>query len=91
MPWLTNQEPATIHNNKGTTFENFICHYSIPASIHSDQSRNFESSVIKELFKIAGVRKGRTTPYHQMGNGQIERFNQTLLQMLSTLDKEKQD
>ena len=72
--------------------ENFIRHYSFPARIHSDQGRNFEISIIKELSKIAGIRKSRTTPYHPMGNRQVERFNQTFLQMLSTLDEEqKQD
>nr|XP_034334873.1 uncharacterized protein LOC117692026 [Crassostrea gigas] len=70
-------------------YEQFICHYSFPERIHSDQGRNFESSVIRELCKIAGVKKSRTTPYHPMGNGQVERFNQTLLKMMGTLDDEQ--
>ena len=66
-------------------FENFIVHYGFPARIHSDQGRNFESSLIKKLCSLAGIHKSRTTPYHLMGNGMIERFNQMLLNMLGTL------
>lgn len=72
-------------------FENFIVHYGFPARLHSDQGRNFESSVIRELCSLAGVEKSRTTPYHPMGNGMVERFNQTLLNMLGTLENHKKD
>ena len=66
-------------------FDNFIVHYGFPARIHSDQGQCFESKLLKELCQIAGVEKSRTTHYHPMGNGQLERFNQTLLKMLGTL------
>ena len=73
-------------------FEQFIVHYGFPARLHSDQGRNFESSVIRELCSFAGVQKSRTIPYHAMGNGMVERFNQTLLNMLGTLqDSQKHD
>ena len=64
-------------------FENFIVHYGFPPRLYSNQGRNFENNVIKELCSLVG--KSRTTPYHPMGNGMTERFNQTLLNMLGTL------
>ena len=44
-------------------FDNFIVHYGFPARIHSDQGKNFESHLIKELCQIARVEKSRKTPY----------------------------
>ena len=70
-------------------WDNFICHYGFPEKFISDQGRNFESDLIKELCKIAGVKKLHTTPYHPQGNGQCERFNSTLCNMLGTLSEEE--
>ena len=70
-------------------FDNFFVHYGLPAKLHSDQGRNFESNLIKELCKLVGVKKTRTTPYHPEGNGMCERFNHTLLNMLGTLTEDQ--
>ena len=70
-------------------WDNFICHYGFPEKFISDQGRNFESDLIKELCKIAGVKKVHTTPYHPQGNGQCDRFNSTLCNMLGTLSEEE--
>ena len=60
--------------------------------MHSDQGRNFESKVIKELCEITRIDEARTTPFHAMGNGTAKRSNRTLLNMLGTLeDHQKAD
>ncbi|XP_039505665.1 uncharacterized protein LOC120461506 [Pimephales promelas] len=55
-----------------------------------DQGSNFESRVIQELSRLYGCRKTHTTSYHPQGNGGCERFNQTLLGLLGTLESEQQ-
>ena len=54
----------------------------------SDQGRNFESKLLKELCILAQIKKMRTTPYRPEGNGSCERFNRTLISMLGTLPEE---
>lgn len=79
-----NQKAITVAK---CLWEQFICHYGYPERLHSDQGPAFESHLIKELCKVAGVRKVRTTPYHPRGNP-VERFNRTL-SMLGTLENKK--
>ena len=60
----------------------FIARFGTPLEIYSDQGRNFESALFKEVLKLLQIKKTRTTAYRPKSNGLIERFNSTLGRMI---------
>ena len=77
---IPDQEASTIAS---VLCAEFFCRFGIPAEIHSDQGRNFESVLFREVCDLMGVQKTRTTAFRPQSDGMIERFNRTLGQMLS--------
>ncbi|KRZ65062.1 Pro-Pol polyprotein, partial [Trichinella sp. T8] len=65
--------------------EKYIAYFGAPDYLHSDQGRSFEASVVLEMCRLFGIEKTRSSLYHRQRNGQAERFNRTLLDMLSIL------
>ena len=78
---MKNMEATTVAS---ILVQEFICHFGVPECIHTDQGHNFEANLIKEICKVLDIKKTRTSPYHPQSDGMIERFNRTLLSMLST-------
>ena len=68
-----------------------FCTLGIPEVLHSDQGRNFESLLLKETLKAFGTNKSHTTAYHPRGDGLVERFNHSLLQMLRSYVETKEE
>ena len=82
---IPNQEATTIANK---LTEELFFRFSLPDQLHSDQGRQFESILISEVCRLLQIQKSRTTAYHPQGDGLIEQFNRTLLDMLSTTIKD---
>ena len=68
----------------------FVSRFGVPDTLHTDQGRNFESSLLKEVCQLLGVSKTRTSPYHPQSDGFVERFNRTLLDLLSIAASENE-
>lgn len=63
--------------------EEVFVRYGIPFTVHSDQGRQYESTLFEEMCKVLHIKKTRTTPYHPQSDDMVERFNKTLVTMLS--------
>ena len=82
-----NQTAKTTAN---ALLNNYFVHYGYPLRLHSDKGANLTGKVISERCKMTGNKRYVTTLYHPMGDGVTERFNQTILNLLSILNlKEK--
>ena len=65
--------------------------YSLPEIVHSDQGRAFESIILRQTLEAFGTKETHTTPYHTQGNGMVERFNWSLLELLRTYVEKEED
>ena len=68
----------------------FVSRFGCPLEIHSDQGSNFESALFKSVCNLLEITKTRTTPYRPSANGQMERYNRTLLQVIRCYIRAKQ-
>ena len=55
--------------------------YGMPEILHSDQEKNFESTLLQQTLATFGIHKSRNTVYHPERDGMVERYNRFLLQM----------
>nr|KAG5699813.1 hypothetical protein BaRGS_013533 [Batillaria attramentaria] len=70
--------------------DTLFSHLGYPLLIHTDQGTNFTSQLFSELCKLLHIIKTRTTPYRPCSNGQVERINRTILQMVRCTLQAKQ-
>ena len=68
-----------------------IARYGCPLELLTDQGRNYESNLFKDLCQLLEVRKKRTSIRNPRCNGQTERFNRTLIRMIKAYLKGQQD
>ena len=81
----------TAYTVADVVVQQFITRFGTPRVIHTDQGKNFESELFKNMRHLLGIKKSRTTTYHAQSDGLVERLNRTLLQILRVMTGERQD
>ncbi len=77
---MPNQEAITVAR---IVVEEFVCRFGVPRQLHSDQGTNFQSALFREMCRLLDCDQTRTSPFHPISDGMIERFNQTAEAMIS--------
>ena len=65
------------------TFWKYVGLFGPPKILLTDQGTEFNNEIMSKLVKLAGIEHRITSAYHPRTNGQTERFNRTMVEMLS--------
>ena len=63
--------------------DDFCTQHGVPRRLLSDRGAQFMAALSTEVYKQMGIRKLYTTAFHPQCNGMVERFMQSLAQMLA--------
>ena len=69
--------------------EHIVCRFGCPESLLSDRGTNFLSALSMKVYELLQINKKTTTAYRPQTNGVTERFNGTLVDMLSIYATER--
>ena len=79
-------EAITLRNIKTKTIVKalvkFFTFVGLPKSVQSDQGSNFMSGVFQQVMHELGIKQYRSSAYHPESQGALERFHQTLKNMI---------
>ena len=62
----------------------FFTLFGLPQSIQSDQGTNFMSNLFQQVMHHLGIKQFKSSAYHPESQGALERFHQTLKNMIRT-------
>ncbi|GFX34249.1 hypothetical protein TNCV_3225991 [Trichonephila clavipes] len=71
-------ENITAETVSRAVFDTWISRFGCPVYLTTDQGRQFEAAVFKELTKFLNTNRIRTTSYHPQANGLVERLHRVL-------------
>ena len=85
---IPNQTAETVANK---LVMEFFSRYGLVLDLHSDQGTNFQSELFRQVCCLLEINQTKTTSYRPCSNGMVERFNQTLVNMITTYVNNEQD
>lgn len=68
----------TVETVARTLYRQYLPRFGVPLEITTDRGTQFESRLFRELTRLIGSHRIRTTSYHPQSNGMVERFHRTL-------------
>jgi len=71
--------------------DNWVAAYGTPATVLSDNGPQFRSTLFQGVCSLLGISNRYSTTYHPQTNGQVERYNRTIVGQLRTYVEDHQD
>ena len=73
-----------------TFLERWICRFSAPVMLVTDQGKEFCNYVLEGVCKLWDVDKKRTSPFHPQTNSAAESYNRSLIKYMRAVIKDNQ-
>lgn len=79
----------TTETVTGIFVREWIARYGCPTYLHTDNGANLESAIMKSVCELLGIVKTHTVSRHPQSDGQVERFNRTVQQILAKIVEDR--
>jgi IS30 family transposase len=79
---LTNVSSATIRK---FFWQNIICHYGVPRHITVDNTKYFDSAMLKDFCQHIEMKVTFASVYHPQTNGEVERANSLIFEAIKKI------
>ena len=70
-------------------YEDIICRHGVPTLMTTDRGTEFINELVTALANVYKIKHIRTTAYHPQGNGQVERTNRIIKDILAKITPSK--
>jgi transposase InsO family protein len=82
--------PTASATATANSLVDIICRFGAPETLLSDQGTHFTATLVSETCSLLGIHRRTGAAYHPQTQGLVERFNATLLDMVSSFTSSHQ-